>query len=110
MWRRTFARCAKDLVHFGIIFSVTLVISAFIGHILIGAEFKNMSSLYDSLFFFHFEILIGEGIGLFSRLFTDRYVVRSGVEKFGQGLADVGLATSPTRTLHPRFLGCFGVL
>jgi len=29
------------------------------------------------------EILIGEGIGLFSRLFTDRYVVRSGVEKFG---------------------------
>ena len=83
---RTVARCAKDLVHFAFVFMLCLGFSAFIGHILIGPTFERMSSLYDTFFFFHFEILIGEGVELFGMLFNDKTVVRSYPEHLGLAL------------------------
>ena len=76
---RTLSRSSLDLLHFLIIFFISLFLSTMIGHVMLGTTEEALSS-FDKGFNFHFEMMLGSSLDVVGRLFSDRSVVRGNVE------------------------------
>jgi hypothetical protein len=76
---RTLSRSSLDLLHFLIIFFISLFLSTMIGHVMLGTTEESLSS-FDKGFNFHFEMMLGSSLDVVGRLFSDRSVVRGNVE------------------------------
>jgi Polycystin cation channel. len=76
---RTLSRSSLDLLHFLIIFFISLFLSTMIGHVMLGTTEEALSS-FDKGFNFHFEMMLGSSLDVVGRLFSDRSVVRGNEE------------------------------
>ena len=76
---RTLSRSSLDLLHFLIIFFISLFLSTMIGHVMLGTTEEALSS-FDKGFNFHFEMMLGSSLDIVGRLFADRSVIRGNVE------------------------------
>jgi hypothetical protein len=76
---KTLCRSGIDLVHFMFIFLYTLVCSAMVAHLMLGSLDESFATI-SAAFNFHFEIILGESVGVFAALLTDKSVVRTDIE------------------------------
>ena len=76
---RTLSRSSLDLLHFIIIFFITLLLSMMMGHLMVGPTEESLSRL-DLAFNLHFEFILGSSLDILAKLFTDRSIVRSEIE------------------------------
>lgn len=87
---RTLSRSSLDLLHFIIIFFITLLLSMMIGHLMVGPTEQALSRL-DLAFNLHFEFILGSSLDILAKLFTDKSIVRSGTEYFALVIYSFGV-------------------
>jgi hypothetical protein len=78
---KTLSRAGPDLLHFMVIFFFTLTCSAMVAHLMLGSLEETFSTITNA-FNFHFEIILGESLGIFAALLTNKSVVRTTLEDF----------------------------
>ena len=104
---RTLSRSSLDLVHFLIIFFITLGMSTMVGHLMLGPNEEALSNL-DLGFNFHFELMLGSSIDILAKLFADRTIVRSDVEYFALCIYSFGVPIFLLFVLLNLILGIVG--
>lgn len=104
---RTLNRSGLDLIHFMLIFLYTLLCSSMVAIVMLGSTNESFSTI-DKAFNFHFELIIGEGIDVFSELFAGRTVVRSEIEYFTLVLYSFGVPAFFLFVLVNLILGIVG--
>jgi hypothetical protein len=104
---RTLERSGVDLIHFLVIFFYTLLCSSMVGIVMIGSMEESLST-FEKAFNFHFELLIGESVGILAALFADGSVVRSEAEYFTLVIYSFGVPTFILFVLLNLILGIVG--